>query len=63
MFKNIQSHRVVFLMVGILLCLGSQNVGATDMHTIVQGNTEFAWNVYAQLSAREGNLFFSPYSI
>ena len=63
MFENIQSYRVVFLMIGILLCLVSQNVGATDMYTVVKGNTEFAWNVYTQVSTREGNLFFSPYSI
>ena len=63
MFENIQSHRVVFLMMGILLFFVSQNLGAANMDTVVKGNTEFAWNVYTQLSAREGNLFFSPYSI
>jgi len=30
---------------------------------IVQGNNKFALELYAKLRAREGNLFFSPYSI
>jgi len=29
----------------------------------VQGNTEFALDLYQELRTREGNLFFSPYSI
>ncbi|MBN1135598.1 MAG: SRPBCC domain-containing protein [Anaerolineae bacterium] len=31
--------------------------------TAVQGNTEFALELYQQLRAEKGNLFFSPYSI
>ena len=31
--------------------------------TVVQGNTEFALDLYGQLREAEGNLFFSPYSI
>src|SRR5262245_40749136 len=30
---------------------------------VVQGNTEFALSLYAQLSTRAGNLFFSPFSL
>jgi serpin B len=30
---------------------------------LVQGNTEFALKLYAQLAGDKGNLFFSPYSI
>ena len=30
---------------------------------IVTGNTEFAFDLYAQLKNEDGNLFFSPYSI
>lgn len=30
---------------------------------IINGNTAFALDLYAQLKAEEGNLFFSPYSI
>jgi serpin B len=31
--------------------------------TIVQGNNQFALDLYAKLQERKGNLFFSPYSI
>jgi serpin B len=37
--------------------------GKADELAVVHGNTEFAFDVYAQLSAGQGNLFFSPYSI
>jgi serine protease inhibitor len=30
---------------------------------LYEGNTTFAFELYAQLKAKEGNLFFSPYSI
>ncbi len=30
---------------------------------IIKGNTEFAFDLYAQLKSEDGNLFFSPYSI
>jgi serpin B len=30
---------------------------------LVQGNTDFALDLYARLAERQGNLFFSPYSI
>ena len=32
-------------------------------NTLVEGNTVFALDLYTELKAREGNLFFSPYSI
>jgi serpin B len=34
-----------------------------ERQTVVKGNNEFALELYAKLRAREGNLFFSPYSI
>jgi serpin B len=34
-----------------------------DARAVVQGNNVFASDLYAQLSKKEGNLFFSPYSI
>lgn len=37
--------------------------GEHFLESLVEGNTDFALNVYRQLSAAEGNLFFSPYSI
>ena len=34
-----------------------------NVKSIVQGNTSFALDLYAELRKIEGNLFFSPYSI
>ncbi len=43
---------------------GSQpKVDPADMKALVQGNNEFAFDLYKQLSKKEGNKFFSPYSI
>ena len=36
---------------------------AGDVDQVVQGNNEFACDLYAQLRSQEGNLFTSPYSI
>jgi len=41
----------------------AQQKGDPNVETAVQGNTEFALALYHKLSAAEGNLFFSPYSI
>ena len=38
-------------------------VDPADMKALVQGNNEFAFDLYKQLSKKEGNKFFSPYSI
>jgi len=37
--------------------------GQTDEQVVVQGNNKFALALWAKLRVREGNLFFSPYSI
>jgi len=42
---------------------GVQDKDYSSVETIVQGNTEFALDLYQKLRAVEGNLFFSPYSI
>lgn len=39
---------------------GSEQV---TQEQVVTGNTQFALDLYTRLSAKEGNLFFSPYSI
>lgn len=36
---------------------------AGDSKAVVQGNSEFACDLYQKLAAANGNLFFSPYSI
>src|SRR5690242_13869340 len=35
----------------------------TEAAVVVRGNSSFAFDLYAQLRSKEGNLFFSPYSI
>jgi len=42
---------------------GQTLVENNERETIVKGNNEFALELYAKLLRREGNLFFSPYSI
>ena len=39
------------------------NVSASDFETLVDGNTEFATDVYKQVKDEPGNLFMSPHSI
>ena len=34
-----------------------------DTAALVKGNNAFAFDLYGQLRSKEGNLFFSPYSI
>ena len=41
----------------------SPEVGASDLDTLVEGNSQFAFDLYQQLKDEEGNLFYSPYSI
>jgi serine protease inhibitor len=54
-------------MLGSLLILFGIGLGvsaqAHQTETLVEGNTAFALDLYARLSATPGNLFFSPYSI
>lgn len=35
----------------------------TDLQTLVDGNTEFAFDLFARLAEKKGNVVFSPYSI
>ncbi len=39
------------------------NSHTAETRTVVEGNAAFALDLYAQLKATSGNLFFSPYSI
>lgn len=39
------------------------DVSDSDLETLVEGNSDFAFNLYQQLKDKEGNLFYSPYSI
>ena len=53
----------------VLIVMGSASGARTKLavkegeRIIVEGNNKFALELYAKLRAREGNLFFSPYSI
>jgi serpin B len=38
-------------------------VDNTDLETLVDGNTAFALDLYRELRADEGNIFYSPYSL
>ena len=41
----------------------SPNVSASDSTTLVDNNSEFAFDLYQALIQQDGNLFYSPYSI
>lgn len=71
-------HRLVLAVVLVLAGCGSpggilvrsdkarlsvDDVPASDVQTQTADNTAFAFELYAQLKATPGNLFFSPYSI
>ncbi|MEE9910516.1 MAG: serpin family protein [Deltaproteobacteria bacterium] len=48
------------------LCASPGQAGASaasSQETLVQGNTAFAVQLYHELGSKEGNLFFSPYSV
>jgi serpin B len=41
----------------------SPEVSGTDLATLVEGNSTFAFNLYQALSEEDGNLFYSPHSL
>ena len=41
----------------------SPDLAPSDMRDLVAGNSAFAFDLYQALSAEDGNLFYSPYSI
>lgn len=47
----------------VLLLLAALPCVAADAKDLAKGNTGFALDLYAKLSATKGNVFFSPYSI
>lgn len=50
---------ILFVYFHIPLLAGEES----GVETLVDGNTKFAFDLYAKLKEKEGNLFFSPYSI
>lgn len=58
------------VLVGLLTLVGGrlhaqrgQTKLSDDAQKVVQGNNQFAFDLYARLSKKDGNIFFSPYSI
>ena len=43
--------------------VASPDVGESELTTLVNGNNTFAFDLYQELGEKEGNLFYSPYSI
>ncbi len=42
---------------------GSPDVSGDNLDTLVDGNTQFACDLYQELKSKDGNIFFSPFSI
>ncbi len=45
------------------LARSTPSASTTDLRALVDGNNEFAFDLYRTLSAEDGNLFYSPHSI
>ena len=41
----------------------SPEVGESELTALINGNSAFAFDLYQELGKREGNIFYSPYSI
>src|SRR5665647_286508 len=57
---------ILLIAVFSALCATSMEAsvsGPSSRESLVQGNTDFAVQLYRELGAQEGNLFFSPYSV
>jgi serpin B len=62
--RNLLVAMALITMSGIGLVAAKEGeVKNPDVAAVVKGNNEFAFDLYAQIRAREGNLFFSPGSI
>jgi serpin B len=61
MMKNIVFLGAAFLAASLLLL--STVAFAQDVSGVVNGNNQFAFDLYAKYKTKDGNIFFSPYSI
>jgi len=61
--KSIKSVFILLVLMGSASGLWAKPAVQKDQRAVVEGNNNFALESYAKLRAREGNLFFSPYSI
>ena len=55
-------NRSLCVLLGVIL-VSAPMAGTAQVQSLVASNTTFALNLYSQLAATPGNLFFSPYSI
>ena len=64
MNQSLQYWWLIAGLLGSVLLAGSAGAGeASNTVNVFAGNTHFACDLYGRLNSREGNLFFSPYSI
>jgi len=77
MRKIIIYFSVLIVLLGLVACaqpaggmvqsdkhrISSPEVPDTDRRALVEGNSEFAFNLYQVLREEKGNIFYSPYSI
>ncbi|MFH1730640.1 MAG: serpin family protein [Planctomycetota bacterium] len=65
MRKSQRTLIVGMILIGLLAMWMAAALGAEAVNTaaVIKGNNEFALDLYAKLSEKKGNLFFSPYSI
>ena len=54
---------VPLTLVAVLGLAAAEGPPAAETAVVVNGNNDFAFDLYGQLRTQEGNLFFSPYSI
>jgi serpin B len=54
---------IALISVIIIVSPAASTAASETNNSVVPGNTAFAFDLYSKLSASEGNLFFSPYSI
>ena len=58
MRKNLLSSLVLLGLLSLSSCLFAQDSGS-----VVDANNQFAFELYSQYKSKDGNIFFSPYSI
>ena len=61
--KTIRFIFVVLVIGASVLCSPAKGGAEANEMRLVEGNNKFALALYEELRAKEGNLFFSPYSI
>lgn len=52
-----------FAMTAFISPVSAEQQTDLPLQTLVKGNNDFAMKLYRQLSAKDGNLFFSPFSV